>query len=69
MSTTDSAPEDVESMVEDLEESEDPKAVLKTISPVTAGWMAVSLNSKIAQQHENMAGEITSELEVCFATF
>lgn len=67
--TTDSAPNDVESMVEDLEESEDPKATLKTITSVNAAWMAQSLNAKILRQHEDMSGEITKELEVRFILY
>lgn len=62
----DAMPDDIDSKVEDLEESEDPKSMLKTISPVTAAWMASLLNAKILKQHEDMAGEITSELEASF---
>jgi len=54
----------VESLVEELEESEDPKSILKSLTPTTAAWMAHTLNAKIIKQYEDMAGEITSELEV-----
>jgi hypothetical protein len=38
--------------------------MLKSLSPTTAAWMAHVLNAKIVKQHEDMASEITSELEV-----
>jgi hypothetical protein len=54
----------VESLVEDLEESEDPKSMLKSLSPITAAQMAHALSAKIIKEHEDMTGQITSELEV-----
>jgi len=58
------APEDVEFLVEELEESEDPKAMLKSISPTTAAHMVPFLNARTIERQEEMSREITLELEV-----
>jgi breast cancer 2 susceptibility protein len=63
-----SPPDDIEAQVEDLEETEDQKSILKGLKPTTAAWMAVSLRQKYLQQQETMVMDIESELTVRLAS-
>ncbi len=59
-----SPPGDIEARVEDIEEAEDQKPILKGLKPTTAAWMAVSLRQKYLRQRETMVMDIESELAV-----
>lgn len=59
-----SPPGDVESQIDDIEEAEDQKSILKGLKPTTAAWMAVSLRQKYLRQQETMVMDIESELAV-----
>jgi len=60
----DSPPDDVEAQVEDLEEAEDQKSILKGLELTTAAWMAISLRQKYLRQQETMVMDIESDLAV-----
>ncbi|PVF98238.1 hypothetical protein CPB86DRAFT_853393 [Serendipita vermifera] len=61
-----SMPDNIEDLVIELEESEDPKALLRSQIPQTAAWMSLLLKDRCNKQRENMAFEIESELAASF---
>jgi hypothetical protein len=54
--------------VTELEDSEDPKSIIKSQTPKTAAWMASILKERCNKQRETMAFEIESELAVSMFT-
>lgn len=56
--------DDIEDLVDELEEHEDPAAFLKTISAMQAGWMARHIENKCQRDSETLGMDLESELAV-----
>ena len=56
--------DDIEDLVDELEEHEDPAAFLKPISAKQAGWMSRHIEQKCQRDSETLGMDIESELAV-----
>ena len=66
---SDYPPDDIEDLVDELEEHEDPAAFLKTISAKQAGWMARHIENKSQRDSETLGVDLESELAVSIGSF
>lgn len=66
---SDCPPDDIEDLVDELEEHEDPAAFLKTISAKQAGWMARFIENKCQRDSETLGMNLESELAVRISLF
>ena len=64
MYPSDCPPDDIEGLVGELEEHEDPAGFLKSISAKQAGWMARHIEQRVQRDSETLGMDIESELAV-----
>ena len=62
--SSDCPPDDIEDLVDELEEHEDPAGFLKSISAKKAGWMARHIEQRVQKDSETLVMDIESELAV-----
>lgn len=61
-----SPPEAIDSVLDDIEDSDNPKSVVKSLSPLDAAWAALALQERLSKKQESLSAEIEAELTSSF---
>lgn len=60
------APDSIDDMLLELEDLDDARDFIRSITPVACGWLALALREKIAHDEERMSEEVARDLDVRF---
>jgi hypothetical protein len=62
---SESSPDNLNHLVDELEDSEDPSSIINTVQKENAGWLAFLLRSKCQTDRDRASEEVDRELAVC----